>query len=282
VRPGIQWTASSGHPRCRERATYVLGPGRCERPDGRWYSNSGPGCGARSRWVRGSLADRIRGEKKIFCCVTMRGRNIGAFNGLGRGLGALTALFFGLGMSGFDPVILTTFSLAASRLPAADLPQAFRVLTVALVPAPWLVLASASLAQADPRARSPRSGQTVVFLRKLMGAHGRCFLPRESSGRMLPHSPRALSKLEQDACLPVYRLVENKTERQTVSSTRREQETQALLTKRSSCREQDRETNGLFDAPGTRNPSAAHQTIESAAESEIGPSERRCPAARIR
>jgi hypothetical protein len=201
----------------------------------------------------------------------MRGRNIGAFNGLGRGLGALTALFFGLGMSGFDPVILTTFSLAASRLPAADLPQAFRVLTVALVPAPWLVLASASLAQADPRARSPRSGQTVVFLRKLMGAHGRCFLPRESSGRMLPHSPRALSKLEQDACLPVYHLVENKTERQTVSSTRREQETQPLLTKRSSCREQDRETNGLFDAPGTRNPTAAHQTIESAAESEIGP-----------
>jgi hypothetical protein len=191
----------------------------------------------------------------------MRGRNIGVINGLGRDFGSLPALLLGLGMLHFDAGVLATFSLAASSLPAADLPQAFRVLAVALVPAPRLVLASASLAQADPRARLPRSGQTVVFLRKLMGAHGRCFLPRESSGRMLPHSPRALSKLEQDACLPVYRLVENKTERQTVSLTRREQETQALFTKRSFCREQDRETNGLINAPETRNPSAAHQTI---------------------
>jgi hypothetical protein len=44
-----------------------------------------------------------------------------------------------------------------------------------------------------------------------------------------------------------------------------------LLASISSSREQDRETNGLISAPGTRTPSAAHQTIESAAESEIGP-----------
>ena len=83
----------------------------------------------------------------------------------------------------------------------------------------------------------------------------------KARGECCSHSPRALSKLEQDAYLPVYRLLENKTERQTVSSTRREQEPRALLTKRSSSREQDREINGLIDAPGTRTPSAAHQTI---------------------
>ena len=44
-----------------------------------------------------------------------------------------------------------------------------------------------------------------------------------------------------------------------------------MLTKRSPSREQGREINGLTDALGTRIPSAAHQTIESAAESEIGP-----------
>jgi hypothetical protein len=36
---------------------------------------------------------------------------------------------------------------------------------------------------------------------------------------------------DQDACLPVYRPLKNKTERQTVSSTRRKQGPRALLTK---------------------------------------------------
>jgi hypothetical protein len=76
---------------------------------------------------------------------------------------------------------------------------------------------------------------------------------------------------KQDAYLPAYRPLENKTERQTVSSARREQGPRALLTKRSPSREQGREINGLIDALGTRIPSAAHQMIESAAESEIGP-----------
>src|SRR5262249_50420169 len=39
-------------------------------------------------------------------------------------------------------------------------------------------------------------------------------------------------------------------------------------------REQDRELNGLIVVLGTRIPSAALQTIESAAESEIGPRHR--------
>ena len=41
-------------------------------------------------------------------------------------------------MLGSDIGILATFGLPPRRLPAADLPQAFRVLAVALVPAPWL------------------------------------------------------------------------------------------------------------------------------------------------
>ncbi|MGH9748195.1 MAG: hypothetical protein ACRD59_19020 [Candidatus Acidiferrales bacterium] len=90
--------------------------------------------------------------------MTTRGRNFGVFNGLGQVLGALTALLFGLGMLGFDAGILTTFSLAASRLPAADLPQAFRVLAVALVPASWPVLAPASFAKARHGSKTPVFG----------------------------------------------------------------------------------------------------------------------------
>jgi hypothetical protein len=54
--------------------------------------------------------------------------------------------------------------------------------------------------------------------------------------------------------------------------------------KRSSSREQDGETNGLITALGTRSHGAAVQTIESAAESEIGPSNshRRSTVGRLR
>jgi hypothetical protein len=221
VRPDIRWPASCGHPRCRERATYVPGPGRCERPGGRRCSNSEPGSAARSPGVRSSLADRIRGVGKISCCVTTRGRNFRVLNGLGRNFrvlnglgrdfGSLPALLLGLGMLGFDADVLTTFGLAASRLPAVDLTQAFRVLAIALVPAPRQVLASASFAQADPRARSPRSGQTAVALRTVKGAHGSGNSQGKSSGRMHEHSLRALSKLETSAGFPVYRLLKNKT-----------------------------------------------------------------------
>ncbi len=54
--------------------------------------------------------------------------------------------------------------------------------------------------------------------------------------------------------------------------------TRRLLASQSSSREQDTETNGLISAPGTRTPSAAHHTIESAAESEIGPTPRVMPS----
>jgi len=140
------------------------------------------------------------GEKRS--CVTTRGRNFGVLNGFGQDLVALPALLFGLGMLCSAALIPTAVSLTASRLPAADLPPAFRVLAVALVPASWLVLASASFAKASPRARSPGSGQTAVSVSTVEGAHGSCNSQGKSSGRMLPHSPRALSKLEQDASPP--------------------------------------------------------------------------------
>src|ERR1700687_5599052 len=47
--------------------------------------------------------------------------------------------------------------------------------------------------------------------------------------------------------------------------------TEAPPFKQSCSREQDREINGLIDVLATRTPSAALQTIESAAGSEIGP-----------
>ena len=185
VRPGIRWPACSGRPRCRARATYVHGPGRCQRPDGRRRSSSEPGCAMRSPGVGSSLADRRRGGKKIFCCVTTRGRNVRVLNGFGRGFGALAALFLGLGMLGFGAGVLAAFRLAASRLPAADFPQAFWVLAVALVPASRLVLASATFAHADARARSACSGQTAVSFRNVRGAHGSGYSRGKSSGRML-------------------------------------------------------------------------------------------------
>jgi hypothetical protein len=218
VRRGIRWTASSGHPKCRESATYVRDPGHCEPPAGRRRNRSVPGCGARSPAIRSSLADRIKGEKKIFCCVTMRGRDFGAFNDLDRSFGLLSALFLGLGMLGPDAIVPATLSLAASCLPAVDLSQALRVLTVALVPASWLVLASTSFAQADPLAWSAPSGQTAVLCFNVGGAHGSCNSQGKSSGRMCNHPPRALSKREQDPFSPVYRLLANKTENQTLPS----------------------------------------------------------------
>jgi hypothetical protein len=155
-----------------------------------------PGCGPRSRGVHGSLADRRAEAKKKFIYVTTRGRNFGVFNGLGHNFSLLTALLLCLRTLSSDIGIPATFGLAPRRLPATNLPQALRLLAVALNAAPWLVLTPTSLAQAASRARSACSGGTIVLSRTLAGAHGRCLLPRESPGGMCHHSPRALSKLE--------------------------------------------------------------------------------------
>ena len=98
------------------------------------------------------------------------------------------------------------------------------------------------------RARSAPSGRTIVLSRTLASAHGRCFLPRESSGRMRQHSLRAQQKHELDGSWPVYRVTRNKTKN----------ETDFKLRTRSRCRIQGRQC-------------ASVQMIESAAELLLGP-----------
>jgi hypothetical protein len=162
-----------------------------------------PGCGWRSQAIRGSPADRTREGKKRLCCVTTLRCNFWVLKGLRRGLGLLAALLFGLSMLGFDLVVLPAFGLAPRRLPAVDLPLAFRILAVALVPTPWLVLASTPFAHASAWARSAYPGGAAKLSFNVVVAHGSLILPRESSGRMCQHPPRALSKREQKYCFPV-------------------------------------------------------------------------------
>jgi hypothetical protein len=116
--------------------------------------------------------------------VTTRRRNFRVLNGLERDFGLLPALPLGLGMLGLDAVVLATLRLAAGRLPAADLPQAFRGLAVALVPTSRVVLAIALFVDAGSLARAARSGFETAFFFNVVVAHGRFNLPRESSGRM--------------------------------------------------------------------------------------------------
>ena len=149
---------------------------------GRWDRSSVPGCGGSSQAARGSRAARIREAKKRFSCVTTRRRNFWSLNSLGCGLGALAARALCLGVAGFDFGILAMPGLPPGRLPAADLPPAFRVLAVALVPTPRLVPASAPFAEADPGTWSARSGRRASLWLNVRDAHGRCDLPREELG----------------------------------------------------------------------------------------------------
>jgi hypothetical protein len=123
-----------------------------------------------------------KGGKKSFCCVTTRRRKLWLFHGLGRGLGPLTARLLGLGVPGFGLGSLAMFGLPLGRLPLADLAETFRVLAVALVPAPRLILAAAPFAQASSPAQSAPSGRAVRLSLSVEGAHGRFDLPREKLG----------------------------------------------------------------------------------------------------
>jgi hypothetical protein len=181
---GTDGPASSGHPRCRERATCALDPGRCEPPDGSWDHSNEPGCGPTSRAMRNSRADRITEGKKRLCCVTTRWRVLWILISRGDGLGALAARTLGLGVLGFALGVLAPIGLPLGGLPAADLALALGILAVTLVPAPRLVLAPAPFAQAESRARSARSGPRTVLSRTLVRAQRRFDLPRESPGRM--------------------------------------------------------------------------------------------------
>ena len=118
------------------------------------------------------------------CCVTTRWRKGWIVNGLRRQLGTLAARFLCLGMSSFSGRILTVSGLPPRGLPSADLPLAFRILAVTLVPRARLINAPAPLAQTDAGACPAPSGQTAVRSFNVVGAHGRCFLPRESPGKM--------------------------------------------------------------------------------------------------
>ncbi|HYA96357.1 MAG TPA: hypothetical protein VEC95_08815 [Terriglobales bacterium] len=73
--------------------------------------------------------------------MTTRRRNLWIFNGLRRGLDSLAARFLCLGVPGFGKDVLAMSGLSPPRQPPADLPPAFRILAVVLVPAPGLVLA---------------------------------------------------------------------------------------------------------------------------------------------
>jgi hypothetical protein len=196
VLPGTLWPASSGQPKCRENATCIHDRGNCVRPVDRRGSSSVLSCGASWRGVRGNLADRITAVKKSLSCVTTRRRKLGVLNGLRHGLHLLAARFLVLGVPGFDVGALALFGLSPRRIPTPDLAQAFRILTVALVVTARMVFAPASFAQTNARARTAPSGPTVAFSRNVADAHGRLHLPRESSGRVCYHSPRAISKLE--------------------------------------------------------------------------------------
>ena len=149
-----RWPASSGHPKCRERATCVHDPGHCERLAGRRGSSSVPSCGASSRGVRGSPAGCITEGEKNFSCVTTRRRKFWLLNGLGRGLGLLAAHSFCLGVLGLDVGVSATFSLPLRRLPAVDL--------VAGIPVPGSIAGSNTAAGTCVRTlcsgRSARAG----------------------------------------------------------------------------------------------------------------------------
>jgi hypothetical protein len=151
-------------------------------------------------WQPGRLHN---GRQKKICCVTTRWRNLWALSDLWCGLGPLAALFLCLRVLGFGFGVVATLRLTLRRLPAVDLSQAFRILAVPLVPTPRLVLTSARFVQAGPRAGAARSGLGTGLCLNVVVAHGRFDLPRESSGRMCHHSPRALSKREQNDCSPV-------------------------------------------------------------------------------
>ncbi len=145
-----------------------------------------PGCEVRSQAVRSSPADRTREGEKSFCRVTTRRRKFRFLNILGHGFGLLTARFLCLGMLGFGGVGLATFSLSPRRQPAVDFPQAFGVLTVALVPASRVVLATALFVDAGSLARTAYSGSGTAFFFNVVVAHGRFDLPRERPGENVP------------------------------------------------------------------------------------------------
>lgn len=181
--PDTQQRVCDGHGKFRATATCVHDPRPGEPPDGRQRSSNALGCGSTKAAVRGTPAGRIRASKKNFCYVTTRCRNLGVLRCLGRGLGALTAHALSLRVLRFGYGIQAASGLPLRRLPAADLPLAFRILAVTLVPTSRLVLPSAVLTQANPPPRAASTGTPTALWFIVAGAHGSRYLPRDSPGR---------------------------------------------------------------------------------------------------
>jgi hypothetical protein len=77
------------------------------------------------------------------------------------------------------------FFLPLGRLPTAHEPQAFRVLTVPLVPMPRLVSTATPSTQAGPPAKTPGSGRKQLTETMLEMSQGRCLLPKGPPERLL-------------------------------------------------------------------------------------------------
>jgi hypothetical protein len=190
--------------KCHAAATCVHGRALDEPPPGRRDCRNTPAGPLTARAVRGSPVGHITASRKNFCCVTTRRGNLRLFQHLRRRRDTPTARTLNLGMLGLDLLILSATRLPSRRLPAAHLAQALRVLAITLVPTVGLILPPAALAQANPRPRSSRTGNWAALGITMMTTHGReADLPRDSPGRMLEHSPRALLTTNQTAW-PVY------------------------------------------------------------------------------
>ncbi len=143
-------------------------------------------------WVIAPWSGAQGEGQKTFCCVTTRGRNLKLRGCLWQRGGALTARMLGLGVLGFGRLVLASSGLPSGSLPAAQLAAAFRVLAVALVPAPWQVLSATAFAQADSRPRSSWPSPAARLGLTMRAAHGSVDLPRDSPGGTCSRSPRAL------------------------------------------------------------------------------------------
>lgn len=113
----------------------------------------------------------------------------------------------GLGVLDFGGIVLTSSGLPPRRLPASDQAQAFGVLAVTLVGAPWLVLASTALAQTEPR---PWSSAAAVWLMMRM-AHGSAFSQGQPGGNALSFSSGVNPYPNNQSILPCMKETGKKT-----------------------------------------------------------------------
>jgi hypothetical protein len=194
ARPDTQQRVCDGHGKFRDTATCVHDPRPGESPDGRQRSNSVPGCGSTKAAVRGTPAGRTRVVEKNFRCVTTRRRNFRILLCLGHGFGSLAAQALRPGMLCFGLGIQAAFGLPPRCLPATNLPLAFRILAVTLVPTPRLVLPSAAFAQANPHPRAASTGTTTALWFIVAGAHGSAISQGTARGERMTVLPGRLSK----------------------------------------------------------------------------------------